>query len=125
MHKYAAADNVLFFAFNLQQCCDTGDWQESTALMTIGGGFDKGVIQALGLKGLSLVQDYVHQGGAYLGLCSGGYLACDSIQFDQGGPLQVCGERHLKFFPGIENMCGAKCTKGLNPSVLIISGSES
>ncbi|XP_064603576.1 uncharacterized protein TC_0305-like isoform X2 [Liolophura sinensis] len=78
-----------------------GTWRTDAALMIFGGGFDLGFIESLGKKGVQSVHDYVWaDGGAYLGLCAGGYFACDSIAFDKAGPLEVCGERHLKFYPG-------------------------
>ena len=56
---------------------------------------------ALGAIGMSKIKDYVTQGGSYLGICSGAYFACDRIEFDKGGPLEVIGERFLKFHPGL------------------------
>ncbi|XP_041365199.1 biotin--protein ligase-like [Gigantopelta aegis] len=78
-----------------------GLWKRNAALITFGGGYDEGFIGALRKEGLKQVQTYVESGGSYLGLCAGGYFGCDRIEFDKHGPLQVCDERHLKFFPGI------------------------
>ncbi|XP_067655310.1 uncharacterized protein CT_035-like [Haliotis asinina] len=78
-----------------------GHWVKDAALLAIGGGYDLGLIRALGTSGIKMIRNYVLKGGAYLGLCSGGYFACDFIEFDKCGPLDVCGERHLKFFPGL------------------------
>ncbi|XP_033752537.1 biotin--protein ligase-like [Pecten maximus] len=78
-----------------------GNWKKSTALYVIGGGYDLGYIHALGDKGTLQVQQYVQEGGAYLGLCAGSYFGCDYIEFDKKGPQEVCGERILKFFPGL------------------------
>ncbi|XP_071100334.1 uncharacterized protein [Haliotis cracherodii] len=78
-----------------------GHWVKDAALLAVGGGYDLGLIRALGDRGIQIIRNYVLQGGSYLGLCSGGYFACDFIEFDKGGPLDVCGERHLKFFPGL------------------------
>lgn len=72
----------------------------NVALLAIGGGYDRGLIQALGDSGMRNIRDYVAAGGSYLGICSGAYFACDSIEFNKGGPLEVVGERFLKFFPG-------------------------
>lgn len=64
------------------------------------GGFDRGFIRALGDTGAEIIRQYVWNGGSYLGVGAGGYYACDYIEFDMGGPLQVEGPRPLKFFPG-------------------------
>ncbi|XP_062570650.1 uncharacterized protein LOC134232679 [Saccostrea cucullata] len=77
-----------------------GSWCDSAALYVIGGGYDLGLIEALGPTGMNKIQEYVHRGGSYLGICSGAYFACSYIEFDKGGPLEVCGERQLKFYPG-------------------------
>ena len=50
---------------------------------------------------LVLVADYVHGGGRYLGLCAGAYYACNRVEFEQGSPMEVQGDRELQFFPGI------------------------
>ncbi|XP_060065061.1 uncharacterized protein LOC132545392 [Ylistrum balloti] len=78
-----------------------GTWKKSTALYVIGGGYDLGFIRALGDKGTLQIRQYVLDGGCYLGLCAGSYFGCDYIEFDKNGPQEVCGERILKFFPGL------------------------
>ncbi|XP_061173637.1 uncharacterized protein LOC133182805 [Saccostrea echinata] len=77
-----------------------GSWCDTAALYVIGGGYDLGLIEALGPAGMNKIQEYVHHGGSYLGICSGAYFACSYIEFDKGGPLEVCGDRQLKFYPG-------------------------
>ncbi|XP_013422157.1 uncharacterized protein LOC106182074 [Lingula anatina] len=78
----------------------TGKWRESCALFAVGGGYDMGYINALQEDGLLMIKEYVHSGGAYLGICAGAYLGCSDIEFDKGGPLEVCGRRQLEFFQG-------------------------
>ncbi|KAH3884120.1 uncharacterized protein LOC127836209 isoform X2 [Dreissena polymorpha] len=78
-----------------------GDLSKRVHLLAIGGGYDLGLIEALGSRGMANIRDFVHSGGAYLGICSGAYFACDRIEFDKDGPLQVVGDRELKFFPGV------------------------
>ena len=77
-----------------------GKLNHDVALLAIGGGYDLGLIKALGQPGITNIQDFVHAGGSYLGICSGAYFACDRIEFDKGGPQEVLGDRKLKFFPG-------------------------
>jgi biotin--protein ligase len=43
----------------------------------------------------------VENGGKYLGICAGAYYACGEIEFEKGTPLEVVGERELRFFPGL------------------------
>ncbi|OWF46749.1 uncharacterized protein LOC110455237 [Mizuhopecten yessoensis] len=78
-----------------------GNWKKLAALYVIGGGYDLGFINALGDEGTLQIQQYVAEGGAYLGICAGSYFGCDYIEFDKNGPQEVCGERILKFFPGL------------------------
>lgn len=80
----------------------SGKLADSAALLAVGGGYDLGLIKALGHSGITNIRNFVHSGGRYLGFCCGAYFACDRIEFDKGGPLEVVGERHLKFFPGIQ-----------------------
>lgn len=77
-----------------------GKWVTDTSLLVIGGGYDLGFIHALGDDGTKTIRDYVHNGGRYLGLCAGGYFGCDYVEFDKGGPMEVCGSRQLKFYRG-------------------------
>ena len=73
---------------------------ESAALLVIGGGYDMGFLRALGSDGAAQVRAYVQTGGSYLGLCAGAYFASAQVTFDEGGDLEVCGPRPLRFFPG-------------------------
>ncbi|XP_052802718.1 uncharacterized protein LOC128232949 [Mya arenaria] len=77
-----------------------GNLNSKVSALAIGGGYDLGLIEALGDTGMSNIQCFVRSGGAYFGVCSGAYFACNRIEFDKGGPLEVVGERKLRFFPG-------------------------
>lgn len=77
-----------------------GSWAKDAAAICFGGGYDLGFIRALGPVGIRNIRDYVYRGGSYLGICAGAYFGCEHIYFDEGGNLEVCGERDLKFFPG-------------------------
>ncbi len=74
---------------------------DNTAMLAFGGGYDRGFIEALGVKGMRKIKEYVVQGGSYLGICAGGYFGCRHIEFDKGGPLEVCGDRPLTFYQGM------------------------
>ncbi|KAH9518821.1 biotin holocarboxylase synthetase [Bulinus truncatus] len=77
-----------------------GNWVKNCQLIVFGGGYDRGFNEAVGRDGIRKIQEFVYSGGCYMGLCAGGYWACDHIEFDKDGPLEVVGERFLKFFPG-------------------------
>ncbi|XP_069134168.1 uncharacterized protein [Argopecten irradians] len=94
-------ENYYVFKYISPEETIEGSWKKSTALYVIGGGYDLGYIRALGDKGTQEIRQYVSEGGAYLGLCAGSYFGCDYIEFDKKGPQEVCGERILKFFPGL------------------------
>ncbi|XP_005102561.1 uncharacterized protein TC_0305 [Aplysia californica] len=77
-----------------------GSWVARCRLIAFGGGYDRGFIQALGTEGTRNIKEFVQNGGSYLGLCAGAYFACDYIEFDKNGPLEVVGKRDLNFYPG-------------------------
>jgi biotin--protein ligase len=76
------------------------DRTDSRRLFCMGGGFDLGYLKTLGKVGCEQIRTFVNSGGLYLGVCAGAYIACDFIEFDAGGPLEVTGKRELGFFPG-------------------------
>jgi len=77
-----------------------GDWQKTAALFVMPGGADLPYLRLLSGKGNQQIINYVKKGGHYLGFCAGSYYAADSIVFAPNTPLEVKGERELKFFPG-------------------------
>ena len=76
------------------------DSKLNAKLLCIGGGRDLDYLEMLGDEGCSQIKKFVQNGGNYLGICAGAYFACDYIEFDLNGPLEVKGERKLKFFNG-------------------------
>ncbi len=77
-------------------------WEKDAAMVVFPGGRDLYYCESLhGNGGAKKLQTYVKNGGRYLGICAGAYFAADSIDFEKGGELEVCGERQLKFYPGI------------------------
>jgi biotin--protein ligase len=75
-------------------------WEEQAALIIFPGGRDVPYANALQGAANQRIRKYVEKGGRYFGICAGGYYGCDSISFEKGGPLEVMGQRELKFFPG-------------------------
>eukprot|EP00899_Mesostigma_viride_P023004 jgi/Mesvir1/3889/Mv19837-RA.1 len=78
-----------------------GGWEQATALLVMPGGRDIPYCLLLNGDGTSRIRRYVESGGAYLGICAGGYFGCGYVEFDKGGPLEVLGPRELRFFPGV------------------------
>ncbi|GAA6043803.1 hypothetical protein JCM8097_007718 [Rhodosporidiobolus ruineniae] len=75
-------------------------WTNNCALLVFPGGRDLPYLFDLGGKANDRIRDWVRQGGRYLGICAGAYYACADIAFEVGTPLEVVGERELRFFPG-------------------------
>ncbi|MFI5335021.1 MAG: BPL-N domain-containing protein [Chlamydiales bacterium] len=75
-------------------------WEKETQLLIMPGGRDIYYHASLQQKGADRLKRFIENGGGYLGICAGAYFAADAIEFEKGGRLQVCGERHLKLFPG-------------------------
>ena len=76
-------------------------WEEKTALLVIPGGRDVYYHASLDGIGTDKIRAFVQKGGAYLGICAGGYFACGTIEFEKGGNLEVCEKRSLMFYPGL------------------------
>lgn len=76
-------------------------WSATCALLVIPGGADLGYCRVLNGAGNRRIEQFVRRGGAYLGLCAGGYYACKRCEFEVGDKvLEVVGDRELGFFPG-------------------------
>lgn len=79
----------------------SGEWRHTTKLFVMPGGRDLPYVEALAGKGNQLIKEFVTSGGAYLGLCAGGYYGTSEVEFEKHNPaLRVCGSRELQFFPG-------------------------
>ncbi|TKX19146.1 biotin-protein ligase-like protein [Elsinoe australis] len=77
-------------------------WTASCALFVMPGGADAGYCRILNGDGNRRISQYVNKGGAYLGLCAGGYYGCQRCEFEVGKKgMEVAGDRELAFFPGI------------------------
>ncbi|SCA58668.1 Uncharacterized protein CT_035 [Chlamydiales bacterium SCGC AB-751-O23] len=64
------------------------------------GGRDVFYHQKLKGEGCSILEEWVFNGGHYIGICAGAYFACEGIEFEKGYPLEVIEKRDLGFFPG-------------------------
>ncbi|KAK3116297.1 biotin holocarboxylase synthetase [Teratosphaeriaceae sp. CCFEE 6253] len=76
-------------------------WAASCALIVMPGGADLAYCRTLNGEGNRRIKQYVQMGGAYLGLCAGGYYGCSRCEFEVGKQgMEVVGDRELGFFPG-------------------------
>lgn len=71
----------------------------ATAMFVLGGGEFTRVRAALGEQGLQAVQDYVLNGGCYLGSCMGGYAGARDIAFEGADGLRT--NQGFGFFEGV------------------------
>lgn len=80
----------------------TQPWEPACALLVIPGGRDLPYVDELSVKTrvTARITEYVLSGGRYLGLCAGAYFGSKRVVFDQGGDMQVVGERELGFYEG-------------------------
>ena len=79
----------------------SGEWRHTTKLFVMPGGRDLPYVEALAGKGNQMIKEFVTSGGAYLGLCAGGYYGASEVEFEKNNPsLRVCGSCELQFFPG-------------------------
>lgn len=76
-------------------------WEEKAAFFILPGGADIPYTQELNGLGNQKIKNYVVNGGAFLGICAGGYYAGAFVDFAKNTSLEVQGERELAFFPGI------------------------
>ncbi|QYS96025.1 Biotin-protein ligase [Trichoderma simmonsii] len=76
-------------------------WAQTCALLVFPGGADLGYCRVFNGKGNRRISEFVRRGGAYLGLCAGGYYGSSRCEFEVGNKaLEVIGSRELGFFPG-------------------------
>ncbi|KAG0259492.1 biotin holocarboxylase synthetase [Mortierella polycephala] len=78
----------------------TEPWEESTSLLVMPGGRDLPYTRDLNGPANDKIRKYVHSGGKFFGICAGAYFGSDRISFQPGTPLEVLGQRELKFFQG-------------------------
>ena len=76
-------------------------WPATCAALVVPGGADLAYCRSLNGPGNRRIRRYVVAGGAYFGLCAGGYYASARCEFELGQPgKEVVGPRELAFFPG-------------------------
>ncbi|CED84398.1 Biotin holocarboxylase synthetase/biotin-protein ligase [Phaffia rhodozyma] len=75
-------------------------WYTNCALLIMPGGRDLPYQASLGTEGNDIIKRFVSSGGAYLGLCAGGYYGAAECKFMVGDPdEEIVGPRELAFWP--------------------------
>ncbi len=69
-------------------------------LLVMPGGASRYKSSKLNGKGNQLITEYVKQGGRYLGICAGAYMACETTYWAKGKPHEIIAHNELSFFPG-------------------------
>ncbi|AMD20074.1 HCL077Wp [Eremothecium sinecaudum] len=75
-------------------------WISKTAAIVFPGGADLPYIQHC-KRSIPLIKKFVAKGGTYIGFCAGAYFGSSRVEFEIGKPIEVQGNRDLRFFPGI------------------------
>jgi len=78
-----------------------GAWTKNAKLFVIPGGADRPYVASIKARGISIIRQYVENGGTYLGICAGSYFAGRQVQFAMDADIEVNEARTLGFFPGI------------------------
>lgn len=76
------------------------DWYEDTYLLVLPGGRDLYYVQKLQGKGNINIQNYIKNGGNFLGICAGSYYSGNYLEFAKGTNIEVVGTRELEIFKG-------------------------
>lgn len=85
--------------------CDASDISNGilnadVRLLVMPGGADLYNCEKLNGRGNKLIREYVHQGGAYLGICAGAYYGCKTLDWAVESNTPINGSRELAFFDG-------------------------
>lgn len=86
------------------QSLATEPWSANCALLVLPGGRDLPYVTALKQSNDQIIS-YVRGGGSFLGLCAGAYYACKRVEWEVGSPMEVTGDRPLRFFNDIGRGC--------------------
>lgn len=81
-------------------------WTASCALLVFPGGADLGYCRTLNGEDNRKIKQFIQRGGAYLGLCAGGYYGSSRCEFEVGNKrMEVIGSRELALYPGTCRGC--------------------
>ena len=91
-------DNVRF--------CDADDilngcLTEEINLFVIPGGEDLYICEKLNGSPTKIIREYVENGGTYMGLCGGAYVASNEIEWEKDKEDAICQNRELSLYNGL------------------------
>lgn len=86
---------------------------DNAVLFVMPGGADKPYCAALNGQGNKRIKDFVLGGGAYLGVCAGGYYGCREIAYHKGRIDEICEPRELSFVDACATGSLPELTNGL------------
>lgn len=89
-------DVKLIYADDIQSCLS----QPSAKLVVLPGGRDMPYVRDISEDAIDCINEFISNGGSFLGLCAGAYFSCSYVSFEEGTPLEVKGHRKLKLFKG-------------------------
>ncbi len=69
-------------------------------LLVMPGGASRYKAAKLNGPANDLIRKYVADGGSYLGICAGAYMACETTYWAKGQPFEIICHNQLNFFPG-------------------------
>jgi len=78
----------------------SGTWINDAVLFIMPGGADIYYKRKLDGIGNGIINQYISNGGKYLGICAGAYYGSSEIEFGLGTKLEIIGRRDLKLFNG-------------------------
>ncbi len=78
----------------------SNEWHKDTILFVMPGGMDLPYCKKLNGKGNKSIRKFVENGGAYLGICAGGYYGSNRIVFEPNTSDEIIENRELNFFQG-------------------------
>ena len=99
INRSSIAEQVQVEAVN-GTALNSTSWDERCLVFVVPGGRSTPYYELMRQSGMQRVCDYVSSGGAYLGLCAGGYFGCSRTEFELGGPLEIVRNDGLGFLAG-------------------------
>ncbi|MFY9590047.1 BPL-N domain-containing protein [Rickettsia endosymbiont of Halotydeus destructor] len=98
--KLLASKNYSIEYITAQEIIE-GNWQKNTRLLVLPGGRDLCYVEKLQGKGDKQIQDYLMNGGNFLGICAGSYYSGNYLEFAKSTKIEVIGVRDLAIYKGL------------------------
>lgn len=79
----------------------SGELNNTVDYLFVPGGSTTEMLRELKPEGVRIIKKYVTDGGKYVGICAGSYLACAVVDF-KSADMSLKKARPLKFYPGTQ-----------------------